>query len=117
MATLKCAIGGNSKCTRCLLLTNESPICQVPHPEHLKLDFGSCFGGGSSQFSFLCMACRQTFTIGSNDLRPASQMKVIRGAEYCFQGKHTTKAVKDKRKVFEDVVVLRSGPSLQERID
>lgn len=80
-------------------------------------DAGSGYGPGGAHFSFVCRACNKGFTRSSRDLEmKTSDMPIVRGPTWCFQGNHTIKPVSDNRRVFNDVVQLFPG-SLQEDIE
>lgn len=80
-------------------------------------DAGGSYGPDGARSSFVCTACGYGFTLGSsNTMASQSEMQVVQGPKWCFEGRHTIKPVSDDRRVFTDLAELTPG-SLQEDID
>lgn len=110
----------DSVCVRCDEKIVFGSQCKVPHPDHLQTGMGGSYGPDGVASNFSCEACGASYTKSSPDIHmPESQRPVTNGPEYCFFGNHTVKPLPadDDRRVRNDVVSLRSGPDLQEKIN
>ncbi|CAB9517638.1 MYND finger [Seminavis robusta] len=99
----------NSTCTRCLLPTSANQgICCVPHPEYLMEDMGSSFGPDGQTLSFSCKACGEHFSKVNKDRHQTNFSFQPAHAEWCFQGRHTVKPLKegDERRICNDVATI-----------
>lgn len=102
-------------CTRCRS-SEWSGLCQVPHAVHLRQDRGGLFSRETLENNFFCGACSSDFSLVTHR---DSGMTEVRGAKWCFEGKHTHAELPptDQRRVFAKAVALEFGPSLQQQID
>ena len=108
-------------CTRCLEVIPSPPgMCRVPHPNHLRQDQGSMFGGGAAKYNFSCGACSGFYTLKGKPNVNLKDLPIVAGPKYCFEGSHTVKSLNesDQRRVFDDVVVISGDlDTMQEKID
>jgi len=121
------------QCSRCLEWYQPGSLCRVPHPVHLQQEQGRMFGLSGQTFTDThCSACHQTYSVMTEhpfDLMtgkpiplpegaPAPATK-IQGPPWCYVGHHMTGALaaSDKRRRFENAIVLVTSARLQEEID
>mmetsp|Transcript_17316 Transcript_17316/g.24225 ORF Transcript_17316/g.24225 Transcript_17316/m.24225 type:complete len:391 (+) Transcript_17316:212-1384(+) len=110
---------GDDHCLRCLQHIGGRGRCCVAHSISHRRDDGHVVDDRAITQKFFCYACKKNYSVIYRRARNGTFTRKMKGAEFCFRGRHTRKPIADddRRRVISQEVNLHAGPELQQQID